>query len=192
MPLPRIEQILTARGINGILIPPHGAYNVAWDTLNWEHFGCALRPHLCENGCLPFHSVTADHAANAALAFSKMREHGYGRIGSVAFTEASSFLQGFLHRQFQDPMKLRIPPLIAPADRKNVIPWFKRYKPDAILTEIPDVLDLLDQAGYRIPDDIAVAGTTALDIPGIDAGIDQHPGGDWSRRHPGARFTDQR
>jgi len=34
---------------------------------------------------------------------------------------------------------------------------------------------MLRELGYSIPQDIAVAGTTVLDIPGVDTGIDQHP-----------------
>jgi DNA-binding LacI/PurR family transcriptional regulator len=53
--------------------------------------------------------------------------------------------------------------------------WLKRYKPDAILTEMREAVDIITKAGYRIPDDIALAGTTILDIAGVDAGINQHP-----------------
>jgi DNA-binding LacI/PurR family transcriptional regulator len=174
MPLPRIEKTLRARGINGILIPPHGAYDVAWDAMHWEGFSAVRFGHSTQ-GLPPFHSVTAAQAGNTALAFSRMREHGYERIGFVGTARTSSFLQGFLYRQFQEPMKMRIPPLLASPNRKNFVPWLERYKPDAILTETTDIPALLKKARYRVPDDIAVAGTTVFDIPGIDAGIDQHP-----------------
>jgi DNA-binding LacI/PurR family transcriptional regulator len=34
---------------------------------------------------------------------------------------------------------------------------------------------MLRELGLRIPQDLAVAGTSVLDLPGIDTGIDQHP-----------------
>ena len=52
--------------------------------------------------------------------------------------------------------------------------WLVKHRPDAILTADREMPVLLRELGYRIPQDIAVAGTSVLDIPGIDAGIDQH------------------
>jgi LacI family transcriptional regulator len=51
--------------------------------------------------------------------------------------------------------------------------WMKRYKPDAILNYFIEVPSYLRQLGYRIPQDVTVAGTSIYDIP-VDAGIDQH------------------
>ena len=45
---------------------------------------------------------------------------------------------------------------------------------DAIITNMAEVPDLLQSMGVRVPEDIALAGTTVLDM-NIDAGIDQHP-----------------
>jgi DNA-binding LacI/PurR family transcriptional regulator len=52
--------------------------------------------------------------------------------------------------------------------------WLVRYKPDAILTADIELPGMIRELGYRIPQDIAVAGATVLDIP-VDAGVDQRP-----------------
>lgn len=52
--------------------------------------------------------------------------------------------------------------------------WLDKYKPDAILTVEKRVVEALKQLGLRIPQDIAVAATTVVDIPEIDTGIDQN------------------
>ena len=52
--------------------------------------------------------------------------------------------------------------------------WLARHKPDAILTVDIELPGMIRELGYRIPQDIAVAGTTVLDIS-VDAGIDQCP-----------------
>jgi LacI family transcriptional regulator len=50
----------------------------------------------------------------------------------------------------------------------------KKNQPDAVLTTDSEIPGMIKELGYRIPKDIAVAGTTIYDIP-VDAGIDQHP-----------------
>jgi DNA-binding LacI/PurR family transcriptional regulator len=177
MPLSRIEKILSARNIRGILILPHGGLQVDWHRLNWEHFSAVRLGRPSED--LPmFHSVAPDQVSNAALAFSKMRERGYERIGFLGV--GTWHRAGFLQCQCEEPEERRVPPFTWPTQTPaTVIPelekWLKRYKPDAILTEMREAVDLLTKAGYQIPGDIALAGTTVLDIPGVDAGIDQHP-----------------
>ena len=52
--------------------------------------------------------------------------------------------------------------------------WLKKEKPDAILTEVGCLEQMIAVAGYRVPDDIGLATTTVLDTP-IAAGIDQNP-----------------
>jgi LacI family transcriptional regulator len=51
--------------------------------------------------------------------------------------------------------------------------WLVRHQPDAVLTVDIEIPAMIRELGYRIPQDIAVAGTSVLDIP-VDAGIDQH------------------
>jgi DNA-binding LacI/PurR family transcriptional regulator len=50
--------------------------------------------------------------------------------------------------------------------------WMKRYKPDAILNGFLEGPAYLKELGYRIPQDVAVAGTSLNDVL-VDAGIDQ-------------------
>jgi DNA-binding LacI/PurR family transcriptional regulator len=50
--------------------------------------------------------------------------------------------------------------------------WLARHKPDAMLIADIEMPDLIRKLGYRIPEDIAVAGTSILDIS-LEAGIDQ-------------------
>ncbi|MGC3990301.1 MAG: LacI family DNA-binding transcriptional regulator [Chthoniobacteraceae bacterium] len=82
MPLQRVEKVLWNRSINGILIPPHPRLpewgNFNWDRFSVVRFGNSITAPLV-------HSVTSDQAANAILAFHKMREKGYQRIGFARY-----------------------------------------------------------------------------------------------------------
>ena len=50
----------------------------------------------------------------------------------------------------------------------------RKYMPEAIITPNAEVPSLLEELGYRIPEDVAVAGTSPYDMT-VDAGIDQCP-----------------
>jgi hypothetical protein len=49
----------------------------------------------------------------------------------------------------------------------------KKYRPDAIFTDVSNLRQMLTEIGYRVPDDVALAGNSILDGD-ADAGIDQH------------------
>jgi DNA-binding LacI/PurR family transcriptional regulator len=179
MSLAQVERILHARGMNGVIIPPHGEIRVDWNTLHWERFS-AVRLGRTLEGLLPFHSVTTDQVANGSLAFQRIREKGYERIGFVGGTTSRRvFVAGFLQAQLDMPDSSRVPPLLVPAPdppdmQERLAKWIEKYKPDAIFTDLLRVPPMLKAAGYRVPQDIGLAGTSLLDID-VDAGIDQHP-----------------
>ncbi|MBC8095709.1 MAG: LacI family DNA-binding transcriptional regulator [Akkermansiaceae bacterium] len=185
-PAKRIERILLARGINGILIPPHH-HGVEWGDFDWSpfsliRFGLSVRP---PNSNL----VTADHHRAIVMAMRKILEYGYRRIGLAMCqlyddTLGGSFYGGFLWAQKHLQLPV-VPPL--KLDRhsspKGIAlfneafkKWMEKYRPEALITFYPEVPPLLRELGYRIPQDVAVAGTSMLDMP-VDAGIDQHSRG---------------
>ncbi|MCB1129864.1 MAG: LacI family DNA-binding transcriptional regulator [Verrucomicrobiae bacterium] len=177
----RLNQILTARGICGILLPPQHPHP-EWSDFPWERysvvrFGRSLRTPEC-------HVVTADQVANTMLAFVRLRELGYTRIGFVDSRETTvkrgqMFQAGFLLAQTDVAKSERIPVLDinhAPNSGRHVrvAKWLRQHKVDAILTGLSELPTILTKAGIRVPDDVALAGTTILDTP-ISAGINQHP-----------------
>jgi len=138
MPLSRIEKILRARNIRGILVLPHGGLKVEWHRFRWEHFSAVRLGRPLDEVAL-FHSVAPDQPSNAALAFSKMHARGYTRIGFLGV--GTWHLAGFLQRQCEEPEELRVPPFTWPKQTPatmtpELAKWLKRYKPDAILTEM--------------------------------------------------------
>ncbi|HLP77879.1 MAG TPA: substrate-binding domain-containing protein, partial [Candidatus Paceibacterota bacterium] len=65
-------------------------------------------------------------------------------------------------------------PELAANTKCNLQAWLNKYKPDAILTAAAETVVFLRELGYRIPEDVAVAGTSPYDMS-VDAGIDQCP-----------------
>lgn len=177
----RLHQILRARSIRGILLPPHGSLQPDWRDFPWEdysvvRFGRSLKfPEA--------YLVTADQLANTFMAVNKMRERGYHRIGLIAQhvshdPRGPHFVAGFLaaREQFDDAKSLPIFQIEEPVTDDVVARfrnWMDREKPEALLCTV-DHRELLHGAGYCVPGDIAVAVTSVLD-GGADSGVDQHP-----------------
>lgn len=180
----RIEEILLARGVDGILLTPPlwgPADNVDFQEFHWERF-CVLRlsRSLPEP---PVHVITADQAGDALLAFDEMRARGYERIGFVTHPVSPRdrtwfFVSGFLKGQEQLPVKSRLTVFYfdasSPSNLEKFTRWLGSQKPDALLSAEPEMEAVLEKCGYRVPADIGLATVNVLDCP-IDAGIDQNP-----------------
>lgn len=185
----RLERILIARNIRGLLIPPVRA-PADWDGFDWTRFS-VVHLGLGATGLPLFHSVTSDQSANAALAFQTVRARGYRRIGFVGHrTLGWTYLGGFLQsQQVCVPKVSQVPPLLFekellpvqriqnwdnPETRVRFSAWLDRWKPDAIITESVEVLGLVKHAGRGGTRGIGLAALNVRDLP-YDAGIDQNP-----------------
>jgi len=174
----RLEKVLLARNIQGVLIPPLGSLEIDWRGFNWDQFSVIRFGRT--NGAPLCHFVTSAQIANTILAFDKIRERGYRRIGFVGrFHRHITFGAAFLWIQRETDESSWVNPLLCdPDDQRqfssNLATWLKREKPDAILTSLKELPEVLEKIGCRVPDDVALAGTSVLDIP-ISAGIDQRP-----------------
>jgi LacI family transcriptional regulator len=180
-PLKRLERIFLTRNIRGIILGPlpPGESGVNWESFAWNKFS-AVRCGFREQSP-PFHFVTSAQATNTMLAFDKMRERGYTRIGFAGYWDKSRmFGAGFLWSQHDPSLLSRVPPFLFSKEtpelnqQRQFEQWLKKAKPDAILTDSLAVPVMLEKAGYRVPEDIGLAATNVRDMP-VDAGIDQNP-----------------
>jgi LacI family transcriptional regulator len=176
MTLPRLEEILLTRNIQGILVAPHRAFPVDWNDFNLERFFVVGFGGRVDN--LRFHLVGSAQAINGVTAFTRLRQLGYRRIAFVGGREQNMFGAGFQWAQKDVPAKEQVSPFFIEwpgieAHQTEFTAWLKKGKPDAIFTEVGCLERMIAVAGYRVPDDIGLATTTVLDTP-IDAGIDQN------------------
>lgn len=177
----RLQEVLRARGIRGILLPPTWAgMTQDWGSFNWDEF-CVVRFGYSTKSPAA-HLVTSDQLSNGLLAFERMWNLGYRRIGMVMWekqgTQLVRFAAGYLYGQLQVPAKFHLHPLLLKeagqaADEKQLQSWLKKARPDAILTDVSPLPRMLKRAGYRVPQDLGLAALSVLD-GGASAGIYQN------------------
>ncbi|MDF7799317.1 substrate-binding domain-containing protein [Pontiellaceae bacterium B1224] len=184
--LKRMDTIFKTRNIQGIILASLGGGNMTggWDTFPWKDY-MTVRFGL-STSYPEAHRITSAQVRNAYLAFNKMHEKGYQRIGFCGHRSPTRmFAAGFTFAQYSLPKSRQLPPLFSKVDNddpgntsdteiRDVKNWINRYKPDAILTERPPLLHVLNDLGYNIPSDIGLATLSIHDTP-LNAGIDQNP-----------------
>jgi DNA-binding LacI/PurR family transcriptional regulator len=178
-PVRRLEKILRTRNVNGILIPPH-PQATDWAGFHWENYAAVRMGRSLVNP--PLYQVASDQFSNIVLAFDKIREKGYRRIGFLsgrASHKGGSFKAGFLMAQSDAEEEL---PALAPLylhendpiqDQKRFQRWMKEQRPEAILTDVAATRKMLAKAGCRAPEDVGLAVLSILD-GNADAGIYQN------------------
>jgi len=186
--LKRLEQILLARGIEGILLPPKGLSRWDCHDFQWDRF-CTVR--MSRTVTEPrVHLVTTNQVANAIQAFQEMRARGYERIGFFMIEHGSlplrrHFAYGYLGAQMEMPPSQRLAIFDCPSqsardlfcpreDAQDLFErWLIRERPDAILTDW-GIGDMVRKAGYRIPEEIGLAHTS-VSAGETNAGIFENP-----------------
>lgn len=176
----RLHRILETRGIYGILLPPHSV-QPDWGDFPWENYAVVKMGRSLRSPST--HLVASDQMANAMLASKSMRDRGYQRIGFATgrfelVPHGHLFGAGWLAAQEMIPEEERIPSfgfMQYPSDQRTGLfrQWLDEFQPDAILTDVSEILDMLDKLEIRVPEDLAVAVTTVLDLK-LDSGLDQH------------------
>ena len=175
----RLGKILQSRNIHGILVPPHGSRAVTHPTvssLDWSRYAVIRFGYSISD--FPAHVVSGNHTQSTMLAFRKIRERGYERIGYVCHLNPSTHSKaGFLMAQTVLPFKQRLPlfemDVRAPNCLDSLGRWIQANEPDAILTEMAELPAMLRTLGRRVPEEIGLATTSVLD-GNADAGIYQN------------------
>jgi DNA-binding LacI/PurR family transcriptional regulator len=179
-PLKQLAVVLRTRNLHGILIPPHpGDLPPGWDEFPWDEFSVVRFGHSIRRP--RFHGVASDQTGNGMLAFGRIHSLGYERIGYVtSMTSRTRFKAGFLMAQSEATVKNRLPMLVLErgeekgSDARKLAQWIRKNRPDAILTEIAALGEMIRGAGHRIPEEIGLAAFSIHD-GNADTGIDQNP-----------------
>lgn len=177
----RLQTILTARGVRGLIIPPH-AHGLALEGFEWARYSVIRlgfsvpTPHA--------HAVGCDQVECGALAYTHTHAQGYRRIGFVSSPRfdrntTGNFRAGYLRRQ-EDlaPPAQRLGPLLVDeavsiGSTDPLRAWLERERPDAVITTNHALRALLAKISVRVPRDLGVATTSVFD-GNFPAGIDQN------------------
>lgn len=157
----RFCDILAVRDVHGLIVGrmPPGCHELE---LAWERFSCVALGLTLRTPRL--HHVTENHFDTVTQAMERCLSRGYKRIGFV-FSESNDsprvgdrWLGAYLRQQLNVAPEDRLPVCPgAPADPAGFAHWFRRERPNAMLvTHAPPVLRWLDDAGVKVPRDVAL------------------------------------
>lgn len=165
----RLNTILTARGVNGVLLSTF-EIDIEQLDLDWERF-CAVKIE-CLHLKPDLDAVSNDQLQVARLALGRLRRLGYRRVGLATAREdqtrlAESFGMGVLIEQASMPETECVPPLIfgladVPMLPRLVPEWIHANRVDAVISNWNELLDTFATAGVQLPQDVAFA---SLDVP---------------------------
>ncbi len=159
----RIERMLYARGINGLILPsagPHASDDIA---LAWSRYSSAA---IAYDWRLPgIDRVATHHRHNVEMTFQRLRTMGYKRIGMCLPPEGwsgvdSNWRAGFYLAQDEVPKSARFPAFVGKPGLTPVSTferWLKKWKPDAIVGLIGHEMEYLDALKIKVPDDLGLA-----------------------------------
>ncbi|HNX53399.1 MAG TPA: LacI family DNA-binding transcriptional regulator [Pontiellaceae bacterium] len=173
----RMTQILTARGINGVIIPPllraGGHLSLDWEQFSVLALGYSL---LSPN----FHRVCPNQYQGIRTVMRQLKHVGFSRPGMVLMNESdlrtahlwSSGFYGFEHAV----KKTGIIPVLeyVNSDKGAVMDWYRKYTPDVIIGSEPDVLELFRSAGLKIPEEVGFVTLSRWSSENSIAGIDEN------------------
>lgn len=170
----RLIQIIRSRGIRGVLLVHGGDLSPKWQG-DWSEFSvvelASPTPH--------YNSVKIDFISSARLAVAELTRRGYRRIGwfcaeSVEAYSARRWSLAFNEYNWTLPARDRVPPYAGRKyDKDALLTWYRRYRPDAVVTNGGTEYDWFRSAGYRIPEDFGYICINLLpDQIGRIAGLD--------------------
>lgn len=156
----RLSNVLQARGINGVIIPPARDTKITLD-LNWGEFASATIGYSFTKPKL--HRAAANLPDAMSLALRRCEQVDYERIGFVIKADTDhrvnhSWLATYLAWQhFQEPG--RVIPIHYVDERtpieRDLGPWLKKHKPDVIISPYHEIQIWMPELfGMRVPDDI--------------------------------------
>lgn len=159
----RLTKILHARGVEGIIVSPQSS-SLLCSQLDYTPYAAATFGYGLSSPSL--HRAAGNMSLGIQMAVSELAARGYLRIG-LAITQwvdarsQNSYSGAMLHFQQSLPPARRVPILLFPHNhlsygRRVFEDWFKKHKPDALITFDAHVPDWLIKLGLRVPEDIGL------------------------------------
>ena len=174
---PRLNGILKARGIRGLILPPLFPHPGHFMELDWAQFVTVaigysiLTPQS--------HRTAFNQAASMKLLLRELRRLNYRRIGLQLYQEIDArtngnFLGAYLADQLRQPATDSLPPLFTTdLSPESLRAWIGVHRPDCIITASPGTVALVRSLGFKVPEDIGLAILSRDTVDSPIAGIDE-------------------
>lgn len=160
MTMRRTNQILEARGIKGILVPPLPLGNHSLG-IHWHKFAAVSMTRTPLDPLLD--RVCPNHFDVMRMALDQTHALGYKRVGFVQIEDIEDKVGYRWSAVFNDHLMrvqstMRVPILMMDSwDERQFLKWFEENGPDAILCDRIHPVNWLQKAGVSIPEDIGFA-----------------------------------
>lgn len=155
----RLGDVLRARGIQGVLLPPQAEVGRPL-SLPWESFASVALGHSLPGPRL--HRVSNDHVFLITQLLDTLRARGYRRIGYDMWaqdnlrTEQRVLAALMTHSQTKS-VPIRVYEQFQP---KEFLAWVRQHRLDAVVVRDVRAQRALERAGYLIPDQCGVVYVT--------------------------------
>jgi len=173
----RLNEIFSARGIQGILIPPVPA-GFDMPEFDWDRFQAVCFGYSIHD--MRLSRVTANQFHNTKMLYEKLLEKKIVRIGMALDVQldervdgqfVAAFMRMNLHRKQRDCL----PPFLGQFDSTTNESAFRKYiethRPEVLIIQDMFICDLLAKMDIHVPDDIGIAMLSRpidrRDLPGI-------------------------
>ncbi len=174
----RLDTILRSRGIRGVLIMPTWG-RPDFNQLSWTQYTGVYADYLIDQPGL--HSVCPDHPRAMSVVMHRLDAAGYRRPGLVLLEQESHRLEhrwlgSFLAHVACNPKMTALPPLLLPEmSAQSFKRWFRKYKPDVVISHRAETIKWMQDCGARVPEThgFCCLNTGLNAVP--CAGIDQQP-----------------
>jgi DNA-binding LacI/PurR family transcriptional regulator len=172
----RVGEILYARGIHGVLVAPLPAADTPVH-FDWSKFSAATIGYSFAEAAI--HRASNDPFHSVRLALRELMQLGYRRIGLALTREEDAQVEhrwsaGVLVHQAEMAAEHRVPILLSEGALAGpFVEWFRKHRPDAVLSHSSECVAMLAAIGIRVPKDAGFA-QLALSMNDTDvAGVDE-------------------
>jgi len=172
----RLRDILISRGIHGLIILPASDFGTKLE-LDWSQFAAVAIGYSLVDP--PLNRVCPDQFQELSEAFIQLRRRGYRRIGLYLDTETD---QRVRHKwaalleweNSRIAARDRVPlGLVPEISRDSFLAWFRRARPEVILSPRQTVVEWLEAEGLLLPRDVGFGHLNWTERVAPCSGIDQ-------------------
>lgn len=173
--LNRLDTILHARGIQGLVLLPAAGFPDLTE-LSWHRYTAVYTDYLIDHP--PLHCVCADHYRSMVNLLHDLHRRGYRRPGlfmEIPIDERLQFRWEGAYLAMQKYLSdiTEVPPLRHTGVSEPLFEkWFRKYNPDVVLGHFPQAIDWMKACGASVPETHAFVCLNSLRTNGECAALE--------------------